>query len=59
MANCAGKADVSHCGGVLYKCPKCGPSGCKNCLNGKNCTNNITKDAGGTCRNCRSQLKTL
>ena len=22
-------------------------------------TNNITKDSGGTCRNCSSQLKTL
>ena len=59
MANCSGKADESHCGGTLYKCPKCGLVGCKNRRNGKNCTNNITKDSGGTCRKCGSQLKTL
>jgi len=59
MANCSGKADDSHCGGVLYKCPKCGLAGCKNRRNGKNCSNNITKDSGGTCRNCGSQLKPM
>ena len=59
MANCSGKAAGSHCGGVLLKCPKCGLSGCRNVRNGDKCTNNITKDSGGTCRNCSSQLKTL
>ena len=59
MANCTGKAAGSHCGGILYKCPKCGLAGCKNRRNGENCSNNITKDSGGTCRNCGSQLKPL
>lgn len=52
MANCSGKAADSHCGGILYKCPKCGLAGCKNVRNGQRCSNNITKDSGGTCRNC-------
>ena len=57
MANCNGKIDNNYCGGTLYRCPKCGLAGCKNVRNSKKCPNNITKDSGGTCRNCGSQLK--
>ena len=59
MANCNGKKDGQHCGGILKKCTKCGLVGCTDKLNGKNCTNNITKDSGGTCRNCGSQLRPM
>lgn len=57
MPSCQGKIEGSSCGGVLYKCPKCGLTGCRNNRNGKNCTNNITKDTGGTCKNCGTNLK--
>lgn len=59
MATCSGTAAGSHCGGILYKCVKCDLVGCRNVRNGKKCDNNITKDSGGTCRNCGSQLKPL
>ena len=54
-----GNSSRSNCGGILYKCPKCGLAGCKNVSNGVRCSNNITKDSGGGCRNCGSQLKSL
>ncbi len=59
MANCSGKVSGFYCGGILYKCPKCGLAGCKNTRNGHRCTNNITKDSGGMCRNCGEGLKPL
>jgi len=59
MATCSGKAAKIICGGILHKCTKCGLVGCKNRRNGENCTNNITKDSGGTCRNCGNQLKPI
>ena len=57
MANCNGNAAGSHCGGILKKCSKCGTVGCNNVRNGQKCTNNITKDSGGACKNCGGQLK--
>ena len=42
MANCHGKAAGTTCAGTIYKCPKCGLSGCKNVRNGQKCNNNIT-----------------
>jgi hypothetical protein len=59
MATCSGKASNQHCGGLIYKCTKCGLAGCRNTRNGHKCSNDITKDSGGTCRNCGGQLKTL
>jgi hypothetical protein len=59
MANCSGKAAGTTCAGTLYKCSKCGLLGCKNVRNGQKCNNNITKDSGGTCRNCGTHLKPL
>ena len=59
MANCVGKAAGIICGGILKKCAKCGVTGCTNVRNGEKCTNNITRDSGGTCKNCGGQLKTL
>jgi hypothetical protein len=59
MANCNAKVGGTTCGGVLYRCPKCGLTGCKNRRNGETCPNNITRDSGGTCRNCGSNLQTI
>jgi len=58
-STCQGKAAGSHCGGILYKCEKCGLVGCKNNRNGQNCSNNITRDSGGMCKNCGGVLRWL
>ncbi len=59
MANCLGKIAGQTCGGTIYRCPKCGVSGCKNRRGGEKCSNNITRDSGGTCKNCGSALKSI
>jgi hypothetical protein len=58
MANCNAKVGGTTCGGVIYKCPKCGLAGCRNRRNGEICSNNIT-NSGGNCRNCSTALKTI
>lgn len=58
MANCRGKILNSNCGGILYVCPKCKKSGCRNASNGNVCNNNIT-NSGGMCISCGTQLKAL
>jgi hypothetical protein len=57
MANCNGKAAGSSCGSIIFRCAKCGLSGCKNVRNGQRCNNNITRDSGGMCRSCGGTLK--
>ncbi len=57
MSNCLGKIAGQTCGGTIFKCSKCGVAGCKNRREGQVCSNNITRDSGGTCKNCGGILK--
>lgn len=59
MPSCKGTAAKTVCLAVLKKCTKCGLVGCTQVRNGEKCSNNITRDSGGMCRNCGGQLKPL
>ena len=57
MATCQTKIKIStgtkHCGGLLYRCTKCGKSGCTN----KDCPNYLGSTSTIQCSYCRGKLE--
>lgn len=57
MANCNGNAGNQPCGGIVYKCEKCGSVGCKSRINGIWCSNVLSQT--GMCNKCNGRIKQL
>ena len=57
MANCNGSAGIQPCGGIVYKCEKCGSVGCKTRINGVWCSNVLSQT--GMCNKCNGRIKPL
>lgn len=56
MATCQAKIQgVGYCGGTLFRCTKCGKSGCTN----KKCPNYLGSTSTTQCSYCRGKLERI